>query len=133
MDDMDYPSVVLQDFTQNVTDRKIATKLVRGFRYLMEEISMNQKKYWIDKDIQRASNVKNEFLRRADITGKKGMHKISSAYETLAVRNEGKIQELSGKIDKIHAETNKRLDVIIGDDKDFQALRSEMFSSVNKG
>ena len=116
--------LVFKDFAPDMSDEAITTKLVRGFRMLMEEVSMNQKKYFVEKELKRANAVALEHAKKAEVTGEKGLTSISHAYETLALRCSKKVDVLNAKIAGIEEQASKNLNEIVGDDAELQALSS---------
>ena len=119
---------VFKNPTSDVSDEAITTKIVRGFKVLIEEAMMNQKKYWIEKQVNRASVIAEEQLNKSKITGEKGLTKISEAYKALAERSLKKAQELRGKFTAIEKQASKNMDEIAGDDNDVKSLTKVIFS-----
>lgn len=119
---------VFKNPTPDTSDENIATKLVRGFKVLIEEAMMNQKKYWLEKQIQRADIIRAEQSQKAEITAKKGLTKISHAYESLAERSAQKVEDLRGKQTIITNQFGKKMSEIAGDDNEVQTLAKVILS-----
>ena len=106
----------------DVSDEAVSTKLVRGFKVLIEEAMMYQKKYWVEKQMDRAAAIANEQTKKAEITAVKGLTKISEAYKALAERSLKKAEELRGKFTAIEEQAGKKMSEIAGDDAEVQTL-----------
>ena len=115
-------SFVFKAPAPDVTDEAVANKLVKGFRVLIEEAMMNQRKYWVEKQMDRTSAIGKEQMQKAEITGNKGLTKISNAYKALAERSFKKADDLQGKFTTIKANSSEKMTEIAGDDKDVQSL-----------
>lgn len=111
-----------------LSDDKISTKLVKGFKMMLEEASMNQKKYWVEKEMERASALVNEQTKKSSTTSEKGFLSISNAYKKLAERSAQKVDDLRGKIGLIEKKFAGKLTQIAGDDKDLQSFSVNILS-----
>lgn len=121
-------SLIIKAFSPFMSEESITTKLVRGFKMMVEEATMNQKKYWIEKNRERASAVVEEQTKKAELTKEKGLDFISNAYYALAKRSSKKLAELDGQVASIENKTSKKMEKIASDDKELQRFVIDIFA-----
>lgn len=121
-------SFIFKNIAPDTNDEAITTKLVRGFKVLIEEAIMNQKKFWIEQEVNRASIIGDEQLKKSEITAKKGLKQISDAYKYLSESSYRKANRLNEKYIYVKDYIGKKMTEIAGDDKDVQALTKIILS-----